>query len=437
LSASVQLLTDTILNKKKVPAGEGVWIADTACPGLRVRISTTKKNARNAVFYYRYRHRETKKLIPVRLGQYPGLSLDGARQLLKNELRERVDSGEDIRKYLKQRNQAKQTAEEEIISSLVHRFIGHLHKRNRASSTITTYSRYLRAVVHEWGGKHPNEITRGDAEDLFDLVKENGVPATDLYGKSITNRSKVKRKGGHRAAGHLLSAGQAFFKWCLDRELVSSNPWAGREKLREESNSNISNRVLTDEELAQVFEKLDLLSARDSVVVQLLLATGLRPGEVCAAKWDEIDLESGQWLIPGQRMKYKNADHLVFLPTKVLKLLKTWRRSDRVKSSYVFASVGGKSPCLTVDHLGESFKKLKIEGFTPKVCRATVRTGLQKLGCPEEVRSRISHHQRGDRVSRSYDHYSFDGEAKKWWEVWFEHLLKIRSNEETVLSSLC
>ena len=51
-------------------------------------------------------------------------------------------------------------------------------------------------------------------------------------------------------------------------------------------------------------------------------------------------------------------------------------------------------------------------GLTPKVFRATVRTQLQALGCPDEVRSRMSHHQRQTRVEQSYDHHRFDAEAK-------------------------
>ncbi len=416
------VLTSTTLTRKKVPLGEHVFIADAACPGLRVRIGVSKQRLRTVSFYYWYRDRNTRKLINVMIGHYPGLELEDARILVKSQLRPIADEGGDVRRYLKNKKRESADSAKKTIRSLAPSFLDTLEKRKRSESTKKTYRRYLRAIVHYWGDLLPEDITRGDVEDLFDRVKAEGVPPFDIDGTPIKSFGGQSR-GGHRAAGHLLSAGQAFWKWLLDREVVNFNPWAGREKLREESRPGIATRALSDDEMKSVLQTAgELLSPRDAAATKLLLATGLRPMEVCAAEWKEFDIVKGVWSIPAERMKYKKAGHTVYLSRYAIQTLKKWRKQLKGKPRYVFPAEGKRYKHLSPDNLGENLTRFELEGFTPKVCRATVRTGLQRLGCPEEVRQRISHHQRGDRVSRSYDQYAYDAEAKHWWNQWSIHL---------------
>jgi len=46
----------------------------------------------------------------------------------------------------------------------------------------------------------------------------------------------------------------------------------------------------------------------------------VRPGELRTAEWSEIDLEAGQWSIPGKKMKMKQP-HLVPLSTQVIEII--------------------------------------------------------------------------------------------------------------------
>jgi integrase len=52
---------------------------------------------------------------------------------------------------------------------------------------------------------------------------------------------------------------------------------------------------------------IDREDTRTSQVVTLTLRflalTGVRPGELIGARWDEIDMEQALWIIPASRMK--------------------------------------------------------------------------------------------------------------------------------------
>ena len=47
----------------------------------------------------------------------------------------------------------------------------------------------------------------------------------------------------------------------------------------------------------------------------------LRPGELRAAQWTEIDFDAAEWRIPGERMQM-GAPHIVPLATQVVTILR-------------------------------------------------------------------------------------------------------------------
>jgi integrase len=214
----------------------------------------------------------------------------------------------------------------------------------------------------------------------------------------------------------------------VDRELAPFNIWKEQSALSKAGQSGIAERALNNDEIKAVLAS-ESLDQRDNTILRFLLGTGLRPNEVCGARWSEIDLEAGVWVVPKERMKYKGKDHKVALSEYVVDLLTAWRKTQKGRPRYVFPSSGSKYPHVVPDNLVERFKKLGVDGFSPKVCRATFRTGLQALGCPKEVRQHMSHHQAANKVDKSYDHHDYWPEAKHWWGQWGEHLSKLEAGK--------
>ena len=74
-----------------------------------------------------------------------------------------------------------------------------------------------------------------------------------------------------------------------------------------------------------------------ALALRLQVLTATRPSEVAAARWQEFDLERGQWTIPGERMK-ANREHRVPLSPQAVALLAALPRV----SEYVFPGMRGK-----------------------------------------------------------------------------------------------
>lgn len=94
---------------------------------------------------------------------------------------------------------------------------------------------------------------------------------------------------------------------------------------------------------------------------------------------------------------------------------------------YLFSSQATKKPIqqkyLTENswRLRESGQMLDIPHWTPHDLRRTVRTGLSRLQCPNEVAEAVLGHTRGG-VEGIYNLYKYDAECRKWLQVWADYL---------------
>lgn len=413
-------ITVTWLERSKLAPGEEQWRADPLCPGLMARISLSKSGHRSQTWYYRYKPAGDWSPRFV-IGEYPGMIQDEARHLVNSVLRPLARAGKDVKGEWERMQAAEAEQDDNTIRTLIPAYLTAAKREGLAEGTLTSYRRYLRPLAHWWGDRDPREINRGDCQDLFYRVQEEGVPPYDIDGTELKGG---RRSGGNRAAGLTHSAARAFFTWLEDHEKVDFNPWARQKKLAKRGASGIAERALDDAEIKAVLTS-EKLSLRDRTALRMMLATGLRPNEVCETPWNEIDLKAGVWTLPPGRLKHKGSGYTVYLSDYMVEALTAWRKTQKGRPRYVFPSQGSKHPYLQADNLVERLKSLGIDGLTPKVTRSTMRTGLQALGCPLEVRQFMSHHQPGNKRDKSYDKYDFSAEARHWWQQWGIHLAKL------------
>src|SRR5205085_10111491 len=107
-------------------------------------------------------------------------------------------------------------------------------------------------------------------------------------------------------------------------------------------------RVLNDEELAQVILAARNIGSPYGGVVELLALTGQRREEVAHATWDEVDFAQCVWTLPKSRTK-NGKEHVVHLSRQSLAVLK--REGQR--NPFVFSTINGKA--------FQSFAKAKRE----------------------------------------------------------------------------
>ncbi|WP_313224151.1 phage integrase central domain-containing protein [Pseudoxanthomonas mexicana] len=142
------------------------------------------------------------------------------------------------------------------------------------------------------------------------------------------------------------------------------------------------------------------LRGRDGVAaraLEFLILTATRSGEVRGATWDEFDLKSGVWIIPGERMK-AGKEHRVPLCARALALVK--EQPQVAGSSYVFSAPrGGQLSDMT---LSAVMRRMEVDAV-PHGFRSTFRDWCsERTAYPRDVAEMALAHTIQNKTEAAY-----------------------------------
>ena len=134
-----------------------------------------------------------------------------------------------------------------------------------------------------------------------------------------------------------------FFKWLVQKEYLETNPFEGKKPVRV---SYDDYRRLKDSDVYKIYSSIMLYSKnsfilrRDTMMVSLLLYTGIRKGEFISLQIRDIDLEKHEITIRGETSKSKRTRILKINPTLLMHLKEYFKERNlrRIKSEFLIAS---------------------------------------------------------------------------------------------------
>ncbi|MCX9001645.1 tyrosine-type recombinase/integrase [Citrobacter portucalensis] len=390
--------------------------------GLRVSCGATGVKS----FFYRYTSPLTGKLAQVKIGNFPQTSLAAARlklhelkllrqegrcpatELKKDKLQRAIEAEQAkipeltvqglVELYLTERIEDRKTKDGKVIP-------GARKPKGQAEVRRTLYG----DVVKSLGTRNAAEITR---QDVINLI--NGIVA----------------RGATVQAGNVLRELSLAYEFAIGLGRFNdnfANPALLAKSSLRQTRIKLTNgrgtRVLSEDELAKFLKWLPGSAYTPTIknVLRLTLWTGCRTGEVCNMAWKDVDLEKGTIHL---RETKTGIERYVQLSDQAIDFLKVLRLTS---DKYLFPSQATKKPIqqkyLTENswRLRESGQMLDIPHWTPHDLRRTVRTGLSRLQCPNEVAEAILGHTRGG-VEGIYNLYKYDAECRKWLQVWADYL---------------
>ncbi|AYV14517.1 MAG: tyrosine-type recombinase/integrase [Shewanella algae] len=390
--------------------------------GLRVSCGATGVKS----FFYRYTSPLTGKLVQTKIGNFPQTSLAAARLKL-NELKLLRQEGRCPALELKQdKLQRAIEAEQDKIPELTVQDLVELYLTERIEDRKTKDGKSIpgarkpkgqvevrrtlyRDVVNSLGTRSASEITRQDVINLINDIVARG--ATVQAGNVLREFSL--------AYEFAIGLGRFDDNFANPALLAKSSLRQARIKL---TNSR-GTRVLNEDELAKFLKWLPDSAYTTTIknVFRLTLWTGCRTGEVCKMAWKDVDLEKGTIHLRETKTGIERYVQLSEQATDFLRVLRL--TSDK----YLFPSQATKKP-IHQKYLTENSWRLRISGqmldiphWTPHDLRRTVRTGLSRLQCPNEVAETILGHTRGG-IEGIYNLYKYDNECKKWLQDWADYL---------------
>lgn len=165
--------------------------------------------------------------------------------------------------------------------------------------------------------------------------------------------------------------------------------------------------------------------AHDAMALAFLMLTATRSGEVCQARWSEIDMERALWIIPAKRMKARK-EHRIPLSEPAVMLLLAAQMHKR--SEFVFTkALAGQTPiegAAMVQALRESLAALELPTeATVHGLRSTFRdwAGEETRHSREVIEHALAHKLK-DAVEAAYAHGDLLAKRAALMTDWAAHL---------------
>lgn len=246
------------------------------------------------------------------------------------------------------------------------------------------------------------------------------------------------------------------FRFAVDEELIETSP---AERLRKGKAATIRDRVLSDDELRTVWAVLDgtdpvPMAQNIRHALRLLLLTGARAGELCAARWADVRLEGDMplWTLPRTATK-TGAAHTIPLGPTAVELFTRLREltgdteyvlpaGDRLMSTKR-TKPRKRPPSASLDPhaIAVAVRRCRDEGKFPKVApfgahdlRRTMRTGLVRIGHSTELAERVIGHKPRSILVQTYDQYDRLTERRRALIEWDAEVRRILAGKSKVAS---
>jgi integrase len=200
----------------------------------------------------------------------------------------------------------------------------------------------------------------------------------------------------------------------LDQSPAEGVPLPAKEVTRD--------RVLDDQELAQVILAARKIGGPYGGIIELLALTGQRREEVARLTWQELDLAQRVWKLPKSRTKNAKA-HIVHLSEHAVGALK---RADQ-QGPLVFSLLGTK-PFQDFSRAKSLLDQLSgVSGWRLHDLRRTCVSGMARLGVAPHVADKILNHQAGtiSGVAAVYQRHEFLAERRAALDLWGAHIGKL------------
>ncbi len=152
--------------------------------------------------------------------------------------------------------------------------------------------------------------------------------------------------------------------------------------------------------LPEFFASLERHETMSAFALQFTILTGARTKEVCLARPEEIDYQTGLWKLPAERMKYRKP-HIVPLPNYAMQLLK--RVLAKHNQPFIFPST--RSEKGLSNNAMRQFVRMQYptEVFTVHGFRTTFRTWAAEVGDYDQMLGEIAlSHKQEKRVEAAY-----------------------------------
>lgn len=360
---------------------------------------------------WRFRYRLHNKAKLMSFGVYPDVSLSEARDK-RSEARKLVAEGVDPRQVRAEEQQHQRDVQENTFQKIAEAWLA--KQGTLAESTLKLNRRRLdRDILPAIGKKPVNEIT---SKQVLDLV----VRPMEARG-AVTLSRRVK------------SIMSQVFCYGIAEGVVDRDPTGDIAKSLQKITPGNRAAITDPKELAKLLKAVDGYEGSFAVryALQLLPLLFVRPGELRAMKWVDIDREAAEWRFTSPKT---GKEMIVPLSTQSLAILEELKPLTR-NAVFCFPSIRSAAKPISNNALNAAFRGMGFDKDTVTAhgFRATFRTIADEV---LQQRFDLIEHQLGhtvrDATGTAYNRTSHLPARHKLMQLWSDYLDGLKAGADVI-----
>ena len=353
--------------------------------------------------WWRLKYRFDRKEKLISLGVYPDVSLKEARGH-RDEARKKLAAGIDPGEHRK----ALKTA-----------------GADRAANSFEVVAReWFAKYSPGWVKGHADKIIRRLERDVFPWIGER--PIAELTSADVLNvLRRIEKRGAvdttHRAHQNCAQV----FRYAIATGRIAVDPSAALKGALTPPKERHLAAITDPKDVGGLIRAIDGYDGEPVTKAALKLApmVFVRPGELRAAEWAEVDLDREEWNIPARRMKTREP-HLVPLSKQAAAILRDLHRLTG-SNRYVFPGARTNGRPMSENAINAALRRMgyRKNEMTGHGFRAMARTILDEVLHirPDYIEHQLAHAVR-DPNGRAYNRTAHLPARRKMMQGWADYL---------------
>jgi integrase len=358
---------------------------------------------------FKYSYDAKEKLLA--LGVYPDVSLKDARDK-RDAARKLLADGIDPAENRKAQKSARQ---------------------ERAANSFEVVAREWYAKnAPIWAKTHGDKIIRLLERDIFPWI--GGQPVSGINAPELlTVLQRIEKRGAVETAHRALSNCGQVFRYAIVTSRADRDPTGDLRGALTKANGDHFAAVTEPKQVAVLLRTLDGYQGTFTVMCALKVAPYLfvRPGELRAALWADIDLDAAEWRYTVTKT---STQHIVPLATQAVSILRELYALTG-QGRYVFPSARSNSRPMSDNAILAAMRRMGIskDEMSGHGFRAMARTILDEvLGVRVDLIEHQLCHAVKDPNGRAYNRTAHLPERTKMMQQWADYLDKLKAGAEVI-----
>jgi integrase len=312
-------------------------------------------------------------------------------------------------------------------------------KRARKVAAKLGSAESFRAIADEWLAKQKPSlaaVTYAKAEWMIGLVPSlHALPIAAITPPEVLAALRRLESAGTLETAHRVKQrlGQVF-RYAVATGRAQRDPTADLRGALAPVVSRSHAAVTDPAAVGDLLRALHGYQGQPATAAALKLAPLLfvRPGNLRAMEWVELDLDAAEWRIPAGKMKMREA-HVVPLAPQAVAILRELQPLTG-RGRYCFPSLRTADRPMSENTVNTALRRLGFDGdtMTGHGFRAMASTRLNEMGWQPDVIERQLAHAERNKVRAAYNRASYMGERRKMMQQWADYLDHLRSGGNVV-----